>query len=399
MRGRVLRLAFAVLEAALAAALAVTLVGCASSAPEEPAGGASAEPIKIGVVLSLTGNNAGLGQPEKNALEMEAKRINDAGGVNGRPIELIIEDDATDDAKANAAASKLVDQDGVIAIIGASGTGGTMAMRDVVARAGIPQVSMAGGTVITNPVDKLVFATPWSNTIVAPFEIDAMKKAGVTKVGFISDTGGFGKDGAAVFAEAGIAAGVDIVSTQTLNPCYTDMTAQLTNIKGSDAQALVIWSAGKDAVTVVKNAKELGLTMPVWGSHGNARQEFIDGAGEAAEGFRFAAGKVLLPEAYGEGTEGYKVATDFIERYKTAYGDSPSTFAGHAYDALYLISEAAKRVQGDLTSGAIRDEIEKTAGFVGIGGTFNLSATDHNGLTQEDLVLYEIKNGEWQLVQ
>jgi len=400
MRGRVLRLAFAVLGAALAAALAVTLVGCASSAPdastEEPA---SAEPIKIGAIVSLTGTYAGLGEPEKKTIEMEVKRINDAGGVNGRPIEVIFEDDATDEAKAVAAASKLIEQDKVIAIIGATGSGQTMAVRGDVDRAGIPQVSMAGATAITANFDPLVFQTPWSNTIVVPYELAAMKADGVKKIGLITDSGGFGKDGRdVVLAEAKVA-GIEVVSDQTFNPGDTDMTAQLTNIKSSDADALVMWTAGKEAATVVKNAKELDLKLPVYGSHGNARREFIEGAGDAAEGMKFAAGKILVPSAYGEGSDGFKVATDFISRYEAANGDAPSTFAGHAYDALYLITEAAKRVEGDLTPEALRDEIEKTTGFVGIGGTFNFSATDHNGLTEDDLTLYEIKDGDWQLVK
>ena len=400
MRGRVLRLAFAVLEAALAAALAVTLVGCASSTTQKPAEKpATAEPIKIGAIVSLTGTYAGLGDPEKKTIEMEVKRINDAGGVNGRPIEVIIEDDATDDAKAVAAASKLIEQDKVIAIIGATGSSQTMAVRGDVNRAGIPQVSMAGATAITANFDPLVFQTPWSNTIVVPFEIADMKANGIKKVGLITDTGGFGKDGREVFTAEAKKAGIEIVSDQTFNAGDTDMTAQLTNIKGSNADALVMWTAGKEAATVVKNAKELGLTIPVYGSHGNARKEFIEGAGDAAEGMKFGAGKVLIPEAYGEGTEGFKVASDFISRYQTAYGAAPSTFAGHAYDALYLITEAAKRVQGDLTPAALRDEIEKTQGFVGIGGTFNFSPTDHNGLTQNDLTMYKIQNGDWQLVK
>lgn len=398
MRGRTLRLCIAVLEAALAAALAVTLVGCTSSKAPEPAKGEpTGEPIKIGAVVSLTGTYAGLGEPEKNTIEMEVKRINEAGGINGRPIEVIIEDDATDDAKANAAASKLIEQDDVVAIIGATGTGGTMAMRDVVKRAGIPQVSMAGGTVITNPVESLVFATPWSNTIVAPKELEAMKADGIKKVAFISDSGGFGKDGAAVFAEAAKSAGVEIVDTETFNPGDADMSTQLTKIKGSGAQAIVMWTAGKEAATIVKNAKDLGLDLPIWGSHGNARKEFIEGAGDAAEGFKFAAGKILVPESYGKDSEEYKVATDFTARYEEQFGAAPSTFAGHAYDALYLIVEAAKRIDGDITPDALRSEIEKTQGFVGIGGTFDLTASDHNGLTADDLTVYQVTGGGWKV--
>ena len=394
MRGRTLRLAMAVLMAALAAALAVTIAGCGESGTK-----ATNEPIKIGAIVSLTGTYAGLGQPEKNVIELEVDRINKAGGVNGRPIEVVLEDDATDEAKAVAAASKLIEQENVVAIIGATGTGQTMAVRGDVQRAAIPQVSMAGSTVITNPVDPLVFATPWSNTIVVPFTLDYLKGQGITKIGLITDSGGFGKDGKAVIAAEAPKAGVTVVADETFNPGDTDMTAQLTKIKNSDAQAIVMWTAGKEAAIVAKNAKDLGIELPFYGSHGIARREFIEGAGDAAEGVKFAAGKILVPKAYGEGSEAFTVATEFVDRYEAAYGEAPSTFAGHAYDALYLIVEAAKRIDGDVTPAALRDEIENTAGFVGIGGTFNMSAEDHNGMTENDLTMYEISNGDWKLVQ
>ncbi|PKQ17288.1 MAG: ABC transporter substrate-binding protein [Actinobacteria bacterium HGW-Actinobacteria-7] len=399
MRGRKLGLSMAVLEAAMATALAVTLGGCSPKAQtvEQPA--VKAEPIKIGAIVSLTGTYAGLGDPEKKTIEMEVARINEAGGINGRPVEVIFEDDATDEAKAVTAATRLIDQDGVIALIGATGSGQTMAVRGEVDRAKIPQVSLAGATAITKIFDPLVFATPWSNTIVAPFTLEALKKAGLTKVGLITDSGGFGKDGREVVKAEAAKQGIDIVSDQTFNPGDTDMTAQLTKIKNSGAQVLLMWTAGAEAATIVKSADQLGLDMPVYGSHGNARKELIDGAGPAAEGFRFAAGKILVPAAYGVDTDAYKVATDFVTRYKAAYGDAPSTFAGHAYDALYLITEAASRVQGDLTPAALRDEIEKTNGFVGIGGTFTMSPTDHNGLSVNDLTMYEVKDGTWQTVK
>lgn len=404
MRGRTLRLSMAVLAAAMAVALAITIAGCGgdSSSSTTPSGGSSAatgEPIRIGAVVSLTGTYAGLGEPEKNVLEMEVKRINDAGGVGGRPIEVAYEDDATDEAKAVAATSKLIEQEDVVAIIGATGTGQTMAMRGDVQRAGIPQVSMAGGTVITSPVDPLVFATPWSNMIVVPFTLDYLEGQDITKVGLISDSGGFGKDGVAVIKQLAPESNIEIVANETFNPGDTDMSAQLTKIKKTDAQAVVMWTAGKEAAIVAKNMQDLAMDIPLYGSHGIARQEFIDGAGEAAEGVKFAAGFILVPEAYGTDTEEYKVATDFVERYKAAYGEAPSTFAGHAYDALYLIVEAAKSLEGDITPSALRDQIESTTGFIGIGGTFNMTEENHNGLVKEDLTMYEIANGTWKTVQ
>ncbi|HSL95371.1 MAG TPA: ABC transporter substrate-binding protein [Thermoleophilia bacterium] len=398
MRGRTLKLSMAVLTAALAVSLAVSLAVMTAACGEEEAA-EGGEPLKIGAIVSLTGTYAGLGEPEKNVIEMEVARINEDGGVNGRPVEVVIEDDATDEAKAVAAASKLIEQDGVVAIIGATGTGQTMAVRGDVQRAGIPQVSMAGGTVITSPVDPLVFATPWSNLIVVPFTLEHIKAQGITKIGLISDSGGFGKDGQAVIAAVAPEVGVEVVSDQSFNPGDTDMTTQLTKIKNSDAEAVVFWTAGAEAAIIVKNAVDLGIDLPLFGSHGIARREFIDGAGEAAEGVNFAAGKVLIPAAYGEGTEAYTVATDFIDRYTAAYGQAPSTFAGHAYDALYLIVEAARRIDGDITPEALRDEIEATSGWVGIGGTFTFSPEDHNGMTVGDLTMYEIAGGEWTLAE
>ncbi len=160
------------------------LVGCSTDSgggddeATEETMEATGDPYRIGAVLSLSGPYAGLGEPEKNALEMEVAAINAAGGINGRPIEVIIEDDATDEAQAVSATTKLIEQDEVLAIIGATGTGQTMAMRGDINRAMIPQVSLGGGTVITGDFDPLVFQTPWSNTLVVPFLLELSAGAG-----------------------------------------------------------------------------------------------------------------------------------------------------------------------------------------------------------------------------
>jgi len=386
------------LPAGIALSLVVaSLAGCSRDDSGESDGGETAtkDPYTIGAVLSLSGTYAGLGEPEKNTIEMELERINDAGGVNGHPIVVIIEDDGTDAAKAQAATVRLIEQEDVLAIIGATGTGQTMGMRGDIDRAGIPQVSVAGGTVITAEFDPLVFQTPWSNSLVVPFTLGTLKDAGITKIALMSDTGGFGADGAAVVKANVDAYGMQIVSEETFNPGDTDMTAQLTKVKGSDAEAIVLWNAGKEAAIVAKNMEQLGMTIPLYGSHGNARTEFIEGAGSAAEGFRFAAGKILVPDSYGAGTAGYEVATDFIERYTERYGKAPDTFAGHAYDALYLIVEAMRRLDEGFTPQDLRDEIENTDGFVGIGGVFTFSASDHNGMSEDDLVMYRVADGGW----
>ncbi|MCX8007110.1 MAG: ABC transporter substrate-binding protein [Coriobacteriia bacterium] len=394
MRGKPVRALAALTAIVLASA---GLAGCGAKQEAGGGGETKKEPYRIGVVVSLTGTYAGLGTPEKQAMEMERDRINAEGGVNGHPIELIFEDDATDPAKAAAAATKLIDQDGVIAIIGATGTAQTMAMRSEIQRAGVPQVSMAGGSVITDQFDPLVFQTPWPNRVVVPFVLKAIAKKGYTKIALISDTGGFGKDGHDIIVKEAPAAGITIVADETFNPGDTDVSSQLTKIRAANPDAVLMWNAGKEAALVAKGMKQLGMKQPLFGGHGNARKEFIEGAGDAAEGFVFAAGKILIPEAYGTGTEAYKVATDFIESFNAKYGKAPDTFAGHAHDALMIVVDALRRVEGEVTPAKLRDAIEQTKGLVGVGGTFTFSSTDHNGLSESDIVLYRVENGAWVL--
>jgi branched-chain amino acid transport system substrate-binding protein len=393
--------------ATILAVMMLAAAGC--SAPGGSTGGStgSAEakpPIKIGVVVSLTGTYAGLGVPEKNAIAMEVDRINASGGIDGRNLDVLYEDDATDPAKAQAATTRLIEQEKVVAIIGATGTGQSMGMRGDIDRAGIPQISMAGGNAITATFDKLVFQTPWPNRIVVPFTLAYMKSKGVTKIALLSDSGGYGKDGRAVVLEQVAKYGIAVVADETFNAGDTDMTTQLTKIKAKAPQAVWMWAAGKEGAIIAKNLSDLQSASAVklialYGTPGNGRKEFVDGAGTAAAGFTFAAGRILSPASYGAGTPAHKVATDFIDRYTAAYDKAPDIFAGHAFDAITILADALKRTGPDVNAASVRGAIEGTTGLVGVGGTFNFSATDHNGLTEKDLVIYRVEGGAWKVVE
>jgi branched-chain amino acid transport system substrate-binding protein len=377
----------------VAALLGVLLTSGCGGAKSTPS--TTAEPYKVGAILSLTGPYAALGASEKQALELEVKRINDAGGINGRNVEVIIEDDGTDEAKAVAAASKLIEQDRVVAILGATGTGQSMAIRSEVDRAGIPQLSMAGGTAITAKLDPQVFQTPWSNTIVVPFVLDKIAADGHKKVGILTDSGGYGKDGRAVIVESAPKAGVTVVADQTFNPGDTDFSAQLVNIKNSGADAVLIWTAGKEGAAIVKAAADLGISAPRYGGSGQAKLEFAEGAGPAAEGFVFGTGKSLTPSNWGTGTPEFAVVDGFSKRYSEAYGQPPDIFAGHAFDALAILQDALERTGGDTDPAKLTKAVEATKGLTGFGGVFTFSPSNHNGLSAEDLALYRITEGAW----
>ena len=381
------------------AMLAGAVTGCASKTTDVTGTGATGEPLVIGAVLSVTGAQSGLGEPEKQAIEMEVARINDAGGINGRPLEVLIEDDASDVDKATAATTKLIEQDGVLAVIGSTGTGQSMAMRAEIDAAGVPQVSLGSGSAITSEFDPLVFQTTWTAKLVVPLMLQYLKDEGYTKVGLITEDTGFGKDGRAEITKLAGDYGLTIVSDQVFKPADTDMTGQLTVIKGAGAEVVLMYSSVSASAIVPKNMKQLNMDIPLVCSHGNAKQEFIDGAGEAGEGVVTFAGKVLAPETYGVDTPQYEVATGFVERYTAEYGVAPDHYAGHAYDGLYLVVEAMKRLPADFTSSDLRDEIEKTTKLPGIGGVFTFSKTDHNGMTENDIVMYRIEDGAWVLAE
>jgi len=384
------------LALALAVALVVTAAGCSGA---KSGGGTSSETYKVGAILSLTGSYAALGTSEQNALKLEVDKINAAGGVSGKKIDLVVVDDGTDEAKAVAAATKLIDQDEVIAILGATGTGQSMAIRNEVDRAGLPEISMAGGTAITATFDKFVFQTPWSNTIVVPFVLEKIAADGHKTIAVLSDSSGYGKDGLAVIKNAAAGAGLTIASDQTFNPGDTDFSAQLTKIKNSDADAVLLWTAGKEGASIVKSAADLGVKQPWYGGSGQAKIEFPKGAGGAAEGFVFGTGKSLVPANWGTDSEEYKVVNDFATRYKAAYNQDPDIFAGHAYDALAILVDALKRTGGKTEPAALRDAVEQTKDLVGFGGPFTFTATDHNGLTTDDLALYRITGESWEPIK
>jgi branched-chain amino acid transport system substrate-binding protein len=390
----------------IAAALVLAAAGCSSGGGGATAGGgsttgggaSSTNSYKIGAVLSMTGTYAGLGASEKNTLDMEVASINASGGVNGHPIELIIEDDATDAGKAASATSKLIDQDGVIAIIGASGTGQTMGMRGEIDRAGVPELSLAGGNAVTSQLDKNVFQMPWPNRLVVPFVMKDMKAKGVKKVALLTDSSGYGKDGLAIIQPELAKLGMTQVAAEVFNPGDTDMSSQLTKIKAATPDAILLWTAGAEASTIMKNRQQLGITTPVYGGSGQARMQFVEGAGAAADGFTFGTGKVLVPSSFGTAPN-RALAEDFAARYTAKYAKSPDIFTAHAYDGLHITVEALKRLTGTVTPAALRDEIEKTSGFVGLDGTFTFSPTDHNGLTENDLVMYQVQGGKWVLAK
>jgi branched-chain amino acid transport system substrate-binding protein len=175
------------------------------------------------------------------------------------------------------------------------------------------------------------------------------------------------------------------------------MTSQLTKIRGSQAQAVICWGTNPGPAVIARNAKQLGLKLPLFMSHGVSSKKFIELAGDAADGIMLPSGKVLVADLLSKGDKQKKSLMAFVEDYRKHYKAEGDHFGGHAWDAVTLLKQAIER--GGDTPAAIRDQLETTHSFAGIGGLFNFSAQDHAGLGKDAFVLVEIKNKDWVLVK
>lgn len=359
----------------------------------------AAEPIKIGSVLSVSGPAAFLGDPELKTLQTYIEKINADGGVLGRKLELVHYDDGSEAGKANGFAKRLIESDKVDVLIGGTTTGATMAMTPLAEASNVPFISLAGAVVIVEPVKKWVFKTPHTDRMAAEKVFEDMKTRGINKVGLLSETSGFGQSGRK--ESQGVAAkyGITLVADETYGPKDTDMTAQLTKIKGTPGvQAVFVFGLGQGPAIVTKNYGQLGIKLPLYQSHGVASDEFIKLAGPAANGVRLPTPAMLVANSLPAGDPQKPVVVDYNKTYRDKYKAEPSTFGGYAYDALALVVDALKRANSTDKS-KVRTAIEQTKGFVGTTGAFNMSATDHMGLDLSAFRMVEIKGGDWQLLK
>jgi branched-chain amino acid transport system substrate-binding protein len=380
---------------ALAAALALALAGCAESDDGGSGeGGTASGPIKIGAVLDITGAGASLGVPERKTLEMLAKSVGDVGG---RPVELIVEDNQSTEDGAAKAINKLLTQDKVDIILGASRTGPSLAMRPIAESAKIPMISLAANKAIVDGA-RYVFKTAQNDSVVIENMIELARQRGWKKLALARDASGFGEGVQEIIDTQGKADGISVVTTEKFAPDATDFTAQMVNIRNARADANIIWGIPPAAALAQKAYKQLGITAPVIQSHGIGNSVFLQTAGAAADGLIAPLGRLVVAGQLPDDDPQKKVITDFIAQYQAAYpGEAPSTFAGHAYDGWTLAIEAIKAVGTDKEK--VRDWLEGAKGIVGISGVFTMSAQDHSGLTKDALVLTTVKDEKFALLE
>ncbi len=392
----------AIVAVCLLAALALAAPALASSSKDKP--------VKIGAFFAESGPAAFIGTPTKLVAIMVVDKINKEGGIKGRPIELVLADTEGEPTKAVMAFKKFVNLDKVVAVVGPTRTGTGMAVKKQVEAAKIPTVMTVGGDPVIMEgmiggrnwgTARYVFKAPQRSSIAVGKVLAYLKKKGLTKVGLMSASDGFGRDGARWVNRLAPKYGITIVGKEQFNPRDVDMKSQLTALAAKKPQAIICWTIGPAAAIVSKNHNALGLKMPLIQCHGSPGPKYLKLAGAAAEGDLMPATKLMIYESLPDSDPQKKVIAEFVRLYKDVYNYDKkypiNPHSGYAWDAIYLLANAMNKVGTDPDK--VRAELEKTKGYVGVSGTYNITPKDHNGLGPDSMVMMEVKDGKYVIAK
>ena len=361
----------------------------------------AAEPIKLGAFFDLTGTSSAIGTPTKLVAEMVVKKINDEGGINGRPLELVIADDEGDPTKAAIIAKKFIESDKVVAIIGPTRTDTGMASKPIIEQNQVPTFMCVGGDPpVTVKPFQWTFKSPQRTSVAVQKTYAYLKKKGIQKIAIITAGDGFGKDGKSWLEKMAPEYGLQIVGNESFQPTDSDMTTQLVKIKAASPEAIICWTIGKAGSIVAKNTKQLAIQAPLFQCHGLPDPIYIQLAGEASEGNTMPSTKLMVADQLPDSDPQKKVIQDFIRLYTDVYHYDKqfpiNTHSGYAWDAIYIVANAMKKVGTE--NEKLREAIENTKGYVGVSGIYNITAEDHNGLGTDSMVMVQISGGKWKKV-
>jgi branched-chain amino acid transport system substrate-binding protein len=327
---------------------------------------------------------------------MLVEAVNANGGINGDKIELIIKDSGANPEKAISFSKQLIEEEKVVAIIGPSTSGESMKIKKIAEQGKTPLLSCGAAEVIVNPVASYVFKTPQKDSFAVKKIYAEMQKLGIKKIAVVAGNTGFGKAGKAQLTKIAPEFGIEVLAAETYDKKATDLTALVAKLMANkDIQAVVNWSIVPAQAIIAKNMRQAGWKVPLFQSHGFGNIKYVQAAGAAAEGIIFPAGRLLVADSLPDSDPQKKLLLKYKHDYESRFKEEASTFGGHGYDALAILIEGMKK--GGADRAKVRDAIENLKGFAGIGGVFNFSPEDHNGLDIDSFVMLTVKDGKFVL--
>ncbi|MEP7300181.1 MAG: ABC transporter substrate-binding protein [Caldimonas sp.] len=354
--------------------------------------------VKIGAIYPLSGSASFLGIPEERALKLKVDEINQAGGVNGKTLEVIVYDTEGNTTKAAQQLRRLAESDKVDIIFGPSTSGESLATIGLSNELKVPQIAHGGTEQIIKPTTKWVFNSLAVDRVALSYVLSYFKKKGIKSIALMTSSDGYGQSGKNVLQSLLAGTDIKIAVAEEFNRTDADMTAQVLRAKQSGADAMLVWSALPAPTIIARNAQAVGYDKPIFNGYGAASNDLVEKAGSAGEGLYIASFRLLAPGSLSESDPVRPITLRLYSDYLRKYREPPANFAQHSYDAVLIVEAALKQIKGLVTRDNLRDAIEKVD-VIGTNGHFHFSPTDHGGLdpSSHPLVMLRWVKGKWQI--
>ncbi len=352
---------------------------------------------KVGAIFAFTGPASVPGKAQRKTVEMIEQWVNGAGGIDGHPLEVLVYDTGGDEGKAASALRKLVEEDGVVAILGTSQYRIALSVMPIIGEHKIPFVSCTGPILVAKWVKwrSWVFQIAgYRQGVEAIYE--HMRKKGIDKIAILTANSEFGRKGRTDLIKLAPKYKIKITLDGKYKPGERKMKAHLTRAKGTEAQAVINWSEGPSQVGVCRNWKDLRLKLPLYQGTAFGNKRMIKEAKGKAEGVLCPLQRLILMESLPVEDPQMPALIAYKYSFEKKFGMEATPSGGHAWDALWMIVEALRMVGPDKKK--IRDYLEKRIkNWPGVTGIFNMSKKDHSGLTKEAFVMGVVRKGKWEV--
>ncbi|MEO8205734.1 MAG: ABC transporter substrate-binding protein [Chthoniobacterales bacterium] len=364
------------------AALMMVATGC------KKAGAPIVDGIKIGEFTSLTGMNATFGQSSNNGSQLAVQEINAAGGVLGKPIQLIVEDTQSKPGETATIVHNLISKEHVVALLGEVASGRSLEAAPIAQQNKIPMISPAStNEKVTQTGDyifRICFVDSFQGKVMSKFA----RSIGVKRVAILMDSSKDYSTGLAESFKADFTAnGGEVVAEQSYAVSDKDFHSQLTAIKSQNPEAIFLPDYYTEAPLIMLQARQLGIDVPFMGTDGWDSPELLSVGGSAVEGGYFSN--------HFSHENGLPKVQQFVKNYKTKYGVEPDSLAGLGYDSVYILVDALKRA-GSTDPVKLRDAIAATQNFDGITGLITLDA-NRNAI--KSAVIIRIQEGKFRFLE
>lgn len=357
----------------------------------------AADPIKIGAPFIFSGPGAFTGESSKMALDMLAEETNAAGGIGGRSIQFVYYDTEGKPDVAVRVINRLVKSDQVHAVLGPIASWEVAAVKQVLETSGTPTLLLASARAFVDPPSKCIFKLPTDDKIVVARLYEYLRAAALLRVAVVSGQDGYGDGGQRELQAQAKANGIEIVFDEKFSMEDTDLAPLLNKIKRTNAQVVVNWSSSRAPIILTNAYRQVGLTLPLVHGPGALSEAVLKGTAANGEGMLSAGPKFEAAEELPVTDPQKAPLLRFREAYKKKNNKDANQFGGGAYDAFQILKAALLKSGTDPAK--LCAAIAETRNYVGVGGVYNYSDSDHAGLTKEAVVIYRVDGGKWKLAR